>query len=110
MKVYGIKNCDTVKKALKKLDASGVDYEFIDFKKSPPSKELIKKAQSFLGELPVNKRGTTFRKFKEDYESATEAGQIKLLMENSSAIKRPLVEIKSKIVAVGFKDDWDFLK
>jgi len=109
MKVYGIKNCDTVKKALKKLDSSGVDYEFVDFKKTPPTKELIKKAQNFLGELPVNKRGTTFRKFKDDYEAASEAVQVKLLIENSSAIKRPLVEVKNKIIAVGFKDDWEFL-
>lgn len=109
MKVYGIKNCDTVKKALKKLDASGVDYEFIDFKKTPPTKDLITKAKAFLGELPVNKRGTTFRKFKEDYEGATEAAQVKLLLENSSAIKRPLVEVKGKVIAIGFKDDWDFL-
>ena len=109
MKVYGIKNCDTVKKALKKLDASGVDYEFIDFKKTPPTQDLIKKAKTFLGELPVNKRGTTFRKFKEDYEGASESAQVKLLLENSSAIKRPLVEEKNKIIAIGFKDDWDFL-
>lgn len=109
MKVYGIRNCDTVKKALKKLDASGIDYEFVDFKKTPPTKELIKMAESFLGELPVNKRGTTFRKIKNDYEAATKASQVNLLIENSSAIKRPLVEMKNKIIAVGFKDDWDFV-
>jgi len=109
MKVYGIRNCDTVKKALKKLDASGIEYDFVDFKKTPPTKELIKKSKSFLGELPVNKRGTTFRKIKSDYETADEVTQIQLLIENSSAIKRPLVEMKNKIIAVGFKDDWDFI-
>jgi len=109
MKVYGIRNCDTVKKALKKLDASGINYEFVDFKKTPPTKELIKRAKLFLGELPVNKRGTTFRKIKNDYEKGNEATQVKLLIENSSAIKRPLVETKNKIIAVGFKDDWDFV-
>ncbi len=109
MKVYGIKNCDTVKKALKALDKSGLEYEFIDFKKNPPTQDLITKAKSFLGELPVNKRGTTFRKIKDEYEGASEATQTKILLENSSAIKRPLVEKGNKIIAVGFKDDWDFL-
>ena len=109
MKVYGIKNCDTVKKALKKLDANEVEYEFIDFKKVSPTKELILNAKSFLGELPVNKRGTTFRKFKEEYEGASEAKQIKLLIDNSSAIKRPLLEVKGKITAVGIKEGWEFL-
>jgi arsenate reductase (glutaredoxin) len=109
VKVYGIKNCDTVKKALKKLESSGVDYEFVDFKKTPPTQALLKKAKSFLGELPVNKRGTTFRKIKEEYENANEATQMEILVENSSAIKRPLVEVKNKIIAIGFKDDWDFI-
>tara|TARA_Y100000768_G_C23985985_1_gene688852 strand:- start:1606 stop:1935 length:330 start_codon:yes stop_codon:yes gene_type:complete len=109
VKVYGIKNCDTVKKALRKLNDSGAEYDFVDFKKTPPTQALIKKAKTYLGELPVNRRGTTFRKIKEDYEQSNEAEQIRLLVENSSAIKRPLVEKEGKIIAVGFKDDWDFL-
>ncbi len=105
MKVYGIKNCDTVKKALKFLDEKSVDYEFIDFKKTPPTKTLIKKWAKELGDLPVNKRGTTFRKFKEDYESGSKEEKINLLVENSSAIKRPIVE--SSEVMMGFdKELW----
>ena len=101
MKVYGIPNCDTVKKVRKLLEEKGLDYDFIDFKKTPPTKALITKAEKFLGELPVNKRGTTFRKIKEEYESSNKSAQIELLLDQSSAIKRPLIEQSGKVVAVG---------
>lgn len=106
MKVYGIKNCDTVKKALRYLDEKNTDYEFVDFKKTPPTKTLIKKWTKDLGDIPVNKRGTTFRKFKEEYEEASKEEKINLLVENSSAIKRPIVE--ASVTLMGFdKDKWD---
>ncbi|EQC51985.1 arsenate reductase family protein [Bacteriovorax sp. DB6_IX] len=108
MKVYGIKNCDTVKKALKFLNENNLEYEFIDFKKTAPTKADILRWKEAFGDLPVNKRGTTFRKIKEEYESATEAGKVKLLIENSSAIKRPVLEGKSNFL--GFKaDEWSEL-
>lgn len=107
MKVYGIKNCDTVKKALKYLEAKGVSYEFIDYKKTPPTKDDLKRWDAAFGELPANKRGPTFRKIKEEFESATKAKQISLLIENSSAIKRPILE-KGKKTLRGFStDEWD---
>ena len=102
-KLYGIKNCDTVKKARRELESIGVEYEMIDFKKTPPSVENLKKWQSFLGEVPVNKRGTTFRKIKDLFESATADKQIKILIENSSAIKRPILENNNKVLGIGFK-------
>ena len=106
MKVYGIKNCDTVKKALKFLNESELEYEFIDFKKVSPTVSDIKRWKKSLGELPVNKRGTTFRKIKEEFESATEAQKIQLLVDNSSAIKRPVVEAEGTFL-LGFKaDEW----
>ena len=106
MKVYGIKNCDTVKKALRYLDEKNTDYEFVDFKKTPPTKTLIKKWTKDLGDIPVNKRGTAFRKFKEEYEAASKEEKINLLVENSSAIKRPIVEASETLM--GFdKDKWD---
>ncbi len=108
MKVYGIKNCDTVKKALKFLDEKEVSYEFIDFKKNAPTKTLIKKWSKELGDIPVNKRGTTFRKIKEQFEASSKDEQIELLVENSSAIKRPIVE--SDEIIMGFnKNEWDEL-
>ncbi|MCO4756142.1 MAG: arsenate reductase, partial [Bacteriovoracaceae bacterium] len=62
MKVYGIKNCDTVKKALKFLNENELEYEFVDFKKVTPTKADILRWKEAFGDLPVNKRGTTFRK------------------------------------------------
>ncbi len=106
MKVYGIKNCDTVKKALKYLEENSIEFEFVDFKKTPPTKTLVKKWAKDLGDLPVNKRGTTFRKIKDAYESGSKEEQVSLLVENSSAIKRPIVETNTTIM--GFKkDEWD---
>jgi len=103
--LYGIPNCDTVKKAKKSLEKNGVEFDFIDFKKTPPSKELIKRWKQKLGELPVNKRGRTFREVKELYESSTEASQIKLLIEKSSLIKRPLLEKNLKPIYMGFNSE-----
>lgn len=99
--LYGIPNCDTVKKTKKVLEARGIDFEFVDFKKAPPTKELLKRWGEFLGELPVNKRGTTFRALKADWESGSEASQLKLLMENPSAVKRPILESKGKVLMMG---------
>jgi len=105
--LYGIPNCDTVKKAKKFLDGQGVDYQFVDFKKSAPVASNIKKWSAFYGEIPVNKRGTTFRKIKESFESSSEAKQIKLMLENPSSIKRPILEKGAKVLSVGFNDqDW----
>ena len=103
-KVYGIPNCNTVKKVLLNLDDKGIAYEFINFKKQPPVKEMIKRWEDFMGELPANKRGPTFRKIKDDWEDATKAGKIKLLLENTSAIKRPIVEKNEKVMAIGFDE------
>lgn len=108
MKVYGIKNCDTVKKALKFLNENEVEYEFVDFKKVSPTKADLQRWKKVFGDLPVNKRGTTFRKIKEAYEAATESEKVNLLIENSSAIKRPVVE--GKINLLGFNaQEWSEL-
>ena len=102
-KVYGIKNCDTVKKAIKELDELGVEYEFVDFKKTPPTKEWVLRWEKFWGELPANKRGPTFRKIKDEYEAGTKAKKVSLLIEKSSAVKRPILENSEKVLAIGFK-------
>lgn len=101
-KLYGIPNCDTVKKAKVFLEKKGIDFEFINFKKDAPTKKELKKWKEFLGELPVNKRGTTFRKFKDEFEQGTPSSQIELLVANSSAIKRPILEKNDAVVEVGF--------
>lgn len=105
IQMYGIPNCDTVKKARKFLEAKGVEYTFFNFKKEAPNKTMLKRWKSFFGELPANKRGPTFRKIKEEYESANAAGKEALLLENLSAIKRPILEKDGKVLAIGFKDE-----
>jgi arsenate reductase (glutaredoxin) len=102
IKVYGIKNCDTVKKSLQALDKLKVKYEFVDLKKEPPTPELLRSWKSELGEFPVNRAGRTYKQNQEQYEAANVAGKIELLCEKSSMIKRPLVTKNSKIIALGF--------
>ncbi len=105
MKVYGIKNCNTMKKTFDYLNERGREYEFIDYKKQKPSEELL---TGFLEktslESLVNKKGTTYRKLTdaqkaqlEDQESA-----LPILMENSSMIKRPLIMYPDGTVSLGF--------
>lgn len=103
-KVYGISNCDTVKKAIQKLKSKDIDYEFIDFKKNPPTLFLLQKWFDQKAELPVNKKGPTFRKIKDEFENVNLKKQMQLLIENSSAIKRPIIEKANIILMIGFDD------
>lgn len=104
--MYAIPNCDTVKKARIFLDKKKVEYQFIDFKKTAPTTEQIKRWGEFFGELPANKKGITYRKFKDEYEALTPAQKIKFLIENNSMIKRPVLERDDKTIAIGFEEDF----
>lgn len=104
--VYGIKNCDTMKKAFAWLDARKVAYEFHDYKKAgaPPAK-LKEWAKRAGWEKLVNMRGPTWRKIPEAQRSnLTEAKALALLEANTSAIKRPIVEAGETLL-VGFDPD-----
>ncbi len=105
IKMYGIANCDTVKKARKFLDDKGVAFEFIDFKKNPPSEQHIQAwLKQFGSEHLINKRGTTWRKLSAQQQALAEGSptqQARLLAENTSMIKRPIVEGK-KSQLIGF--------
>ena len=103
--MYAIPNCDTVKKARVFLDKKKVDYQFIDFKKNPPTVELVKRWTDFFGELPVNKKGITYKKFKEEYELLTPLQKIKFITENTSMIKRPVLEKNNVTIAIGFDEE-----
>jgi arsenate reductase (glutaredoxin) len=102
-KIYGIKNCDTMKKAFAWLEANKVDYEFHDYKKAgvPPGK--LKAWAAKVGwEKLANTRGPTWRKIPEAKKAGlNEARALALLVENSSAIRRPVVEAGGKLM-VGF--------
>jgi Spx/MgsR family transcriptional regulator len=108
IKMYAIANCDTVKKARTFLDNKKVNYTFVDFKKTPPGVEEINRWAEFFGELPANKKGTTYKKFKDEFEALNKNNQIKFLMEHSSMIKRPIIEKNNKVLAIGF-DEKEYL-
>lgn len=108
MKLYGIKNCDTVKKARKWLDEQGIDYEFHDFKKNGLQSELLFRWEQAVGwETLLNRRGTTWRKLPEDVRDTIDAQSAhEIMLENPSIIKRPVVE-NGDDVRVGFSaDEW----
>jgi Spx/MgsR family transcriptional regulator len=105
--VYGIPQCDTIKKALNWLKQHDVEVTFHDYKK-----EGIKKAQltawcKLVGwETLLNKKSTTWRNLSVELQRNTtnEAAAIQLMMENTSIIKRPVVEI-GKTILVGFNEN-----
>ena len=67
--VYGIKNCDSMKKAFQWLDAKNIAYTFVDFKKDPPSPEQIDRWLEGVGDALVNTRGPSYRQLPEDVKS-----------------------------------------
>ncbi|HHF7365944.1 TPA: arsenate reductase family protein [Legionella bozemanae] len=103
--MFAIPNCDTVKKARTFLEQNKIDYEFIDFKKSPPTKAQIKAWGDYLGELPINKKGMTYRKYKDYYEALSLSEKIDFIIANTSLIKRPVLVQNGKTLAIGFNED-----
>lgn len=104
-KLFGIPNCDTVKKARSYLDAIKLTYEFIDFKKSPPTKDLILIWEKAFGSLPVNTKGLTYKKHKEEFESLSKAEKINFLISHSSMIKRPILQRDDQVLSFGFNPE-----
>ncbi len=102
--MYGIKNCDTIKKARKWMDDAGIDYQFHDFRKDGLTAEKLDSWFNTAGwELLLNKRGTTWRQLPEDTKNSIDAASAKALMlENPAIIKRPVLETGGDIT-VGFK-------
>jgi Spx/MgsR family transcriptional regulator len=97
-KMFGIPNCDTIKKAKKWLDSNNIEYIFHDYKKLGANAEVLEQAISATSvDVVVNKRGTTYRKLSEadqqqlSQESANVAAVIDLLCQHPSMIKRPIL-------------------
>jgi len=106
--MHGISNCDTIKKAKKWLTDAGIDFSFRDYKKHPVTViELQDWALQVGWEVLLNKRGTTWRKLSAAQQSTVnETTVLKLLCDNPSMIKRPLLVVQgdTEIQAfVGFK-------
>ncbi|MEL7445881.1 MAG: ArsC family reductase [Pseudomonadota bacterium] len=104
--LYGIPNCDTVKKARKWLDANDLEYTFHDFKKEGVDAAKVEVWIEEKGvDVVLNRRGTTFRKLSEEDKADIDAAKaVTLLKEHPSMIKRPVVEYPVGIL-VGFKED-----
>ena len=104
--IYGIKNCDTMKKARAWLDKHGVAYSFHDYKTEGIGKERLARWSKIAGwETLLNRAGTTFRKLPEaDKANLTEKKAMTLMLAQPSMIKRPVLEVGSKLL-VGFKPE-----
>lgn len=101
--IYGIKNCDTMKKAMKWLDDNKVDYEFHDYKKAGFDKKTLQSwCKKVDWETLVNRRGTTWRKLPDEVkDSVNKTSAIELMIENPSLVKRPVL-VNSDTILVGF--------
>jgi len=106
MDVYGIKNCNTVKKALQWLDENKISYTFHDFKKEGISLDKLKAWEQQIGwETLVNKKGTTWRKLSPLEQSTVvdAASANRVMQANTSIIKRPVIESPKGLI-VGFDE------
>ena len=104
--IYGIKNCDTVKKARRWLEANGVDYQFHDVRSDGLEQSDLKTWLKTLDwEALLNRRGTTWRKLPEAArENINQASAMKIMLENPAIIKRPVLEFNDKLY-LGFSNE-----
>ena len=104
--LYGIPNCDTVRKARKWLEAEGIAYQFHDFKKHGLTAQTV---QGWLAQQPLhillNRRGTSWRKLSDAKKAITDEAQlVALMVANPSLVKRPVC-VAGKTITVGFSED-----
>ena len=105
--IYGIKTCDTMKKARAWLENHGVDYAFHDYKSAGIEPERLERWCKTVGwEALLNRSGTTFRKLpEEDKQGLDTAKAIALMLEQPSMIKRPVLDLGGGKLLVGFKPE-----
>ena len=105
MKIYGIPNCGSVKKALDFVKATGAEFEFVDFKKTKPSKLQIESwAKAVTMDKLFNTKGTKYRSSGLDYKNMSESEKLEALCEEPTMIKRPVIQHKNKVV-IGFDEE-----
>jgi arsenate reductase (glutaredoxin) len=107
MIVYGIKNCDSVKKTTTWLTANNVSFEFHDYKTKGISKEKLQEWVNQVGfEILVNKKGTTWKQLDETVKASVIDGSsaIMVMSEKTSVIKRPVIEADGKVIIVGYDE------
>ncbi len=108
IKVYGIANCDTVKKARNWLDVQGLAHEFHDYKKAGVPEDLLPQWQTSLGWEPlINRSGSTWRKLDEAVRAGVvdAPSALALMLTQPSVIKRPVVDWGQGRLSLGFKPE-----
>jgi len=104
--LYGIRNCDTVKKARAWLEQQGVEYRFHDYKVAGVDMAKLNRWCEEVGwEALLNRAGTTFRKLPDPQKQNLDRNKaLAMMLAQPSVIKRPVIELKGKLV-VGFKPE-----
>ena len=104
--LYGIPNCDTIKKARKWLEDKGIVYEFHDYKKAGIDADRLRGWVAELGwETVLNRAGTTFRKLPDAEKANIDEGKaLALMLDQPSLIKRPVLDLGGRIL-IGFKPE-----
>lgn len=104
--MYGIKNCDTIKKAQKWLQANDIEFQFHDYRKDGIERELLEQLEGQLGwENLLNKRGTTYRQLDDNQKADMSRDKaLDLLIEYPAMIKRPVL-VNDEQYQLGFKAD-----
>lgn len=108
MIVYGIPNCNTVKKSLDWLKAHQIDFEFHDFKKKGITQEKLNEwCKTFGWETVLNRKGLTWKKLTKEEQTAIDNQEkaIAYLVENTSAIKRPVIEKDGQAILISFDEE-----
>ena len=105
--IYGIPNCDTMKKAIGWLNAHGIEYDFINYKKAGIDRTTLEAWAAELGwETLLNRRGMMWRKLPDSIKAAIDRDSaIRLMLDTPSMIKRPVLDTGSAR-HVGFKPEW----
>ena len=113
MKLYGIPNCTTVKKARTWLDSHDADYEFYDFKKQGITEAILSGWLKQIGwQKLLKKTGPTWGQLPDAVKTSIkdDASALALMLEKPNVIKRPVLERKGKVLATGFNEsDYDKL-
>ena len=106
--IYGIKNCDTMKKAFVWLNDNGIAYQFFDYKKSALDEKTLDDWLNRLGwQAIVNQKGTTWRKLALDKNTLDNQTIKPIILQNLSMIKRPLVVLDDGQIMLGFNvEQW----
>ena len=106
MKIYGIKTCGSVKKAIKFFKDNEIEYEFVDFKKTPVGCNKIDVWISKVGiDVLFNNRGTKYRQLKLKELNLDDEGKREWLCRENMLIKRPVIELDNGDVIVGFDEE-----